>query len=134
MGTGFTKVTVALCNGCPVHCDQKNAGFTILIMFNCSRSGDRLVGGSHVILSNADGEDGCAVVVRDYKWGVVIAGEYSKVLHASASVRSGERLAITAYCGAQILRKFFARDYGRRCQRAIRSCGRARASALAPWS
>lgn len=42
---------------------------------------------------------------------MVLAGEYSKVMHASLAVReresgmTGKRLVVTAYCGAPILRK-----------------------------
>ena len=67
--------------------------------------GKDLRGGSHVLLSNAEGSDACGVVVRDYEWGCLLAGEYSRVMHASAAVKSGKRLCVTGYCGGPILRR-----------------------------
>ena len=58
-----------------------------------------------MLFSNvAPGPEADAIIVRDYPWGVCLLGEYSKVLHASLAVVSGERLMITAYCAGPVLR------------------------------
>ena len=57
-----------------------------------------------MIVSNQEGPHSAAVIVKDYAWGVVIMGEYARVLHASLGVQAGARLCITCYCGAPILR------------------------------
>ena len=58
-------------------------------------------------MSNALGDESCCVVIKDTIFGVILVGEYSKVLHASAAVRSvgAARLCVTGYCGGPILRK-----------------------------
>ena len=88
-----------------MHTDKGNYGLTVTILFKLrGQKAGSLRGGSHIIVSNAEGDHGAAVIVKDYAWGVIIIGEYARVLHASLAVQAGTRLCITCYCGAPILR------------------------------
>eukprot|EP00965_Chrysotila_dentata_P159439 5267243-Pleurochrysis_carterae.AAC.1 len=49
MGTGFTKVTVAINNPTPMHVDGNNIGLSVLCAFDVARTEDQLRGGSHVV-------------------------------------------------------------------------------------
>ena len=93
-------------NPVPVHIDHENYGVTALVIF--ALGARKLKGGSHVLFSNAHGSEGCAVIVKEHPWGVVLLGEYSNVLHASLAVECGERFVVTAYCGGPILRNLGA--------------------------
>lgn len=90
-----------------MHCDHENVGLTVIVAFRVGQG--ELKGGSHVVLSNSEGEQGCALIVKDCGWGVMLAGEYSKVMHASCQVLKyasckADRLVMTAYCGGPVLR------------------------------
>ena len=104
-GTPFTKLTFAFKNATPVHVAHENYGLTILVVVAIGKAS--LHGGSHVLFSNAVGAEGRAVVVRDWRWGCVLMGSYADVMHANLAVtnKDGDRLCVTAYCGAPMLRK-----------------------------
>ena len=76
-----------------------NFGLTFLMCFELDEAGS-LTGGSHAIFSLDYGQ---AVVVRDCGDGVVLLGDYRRVLHANAATQSGRRLIVTAYCGRSIV-------------------------------
>jgi hypothetical protein len=97
-GTAFTKVTLAINNPTPLHFDNKNFGVTFLICFDLDGG---LVGGSHLICG-MDLE--AAVVVQDHGSGVVIVGDYRRVLHTNEATRAGRRFIMTAYCSASLVK------------------------------
>lgn len=43
------------------------------------------------------------LVVRDCAEGVVLLGDYRRVLHANAATATGRRLIVTAYCGKSLV-------------------------------
>ena len=100
-GSIFTKVSVALNNPTPVHTDRENLLLTVTAVFKVP--GQRLRGGSHILFSNACGAQACAVVIAECPSCLVLLGEYAHVLHASMAVLQGERLMVTAYCGAPLV-------------------------------
>ena len=70
-----------------------------MICFELDDDGS-LKGGSHTIFSQ---DYSCAVVVRDCGEGVVLLGDYRRVLHANSATRSGHRLIVTAYVGQSLV-------------------------------
>ena len=103
-GTGFTKVTAALNNPCPLHFDHQNFGVTFLV---CIDLDGGLQGGSHVITSL---DYSSAVVVSTSSEGVWILGDYRRVLHANAATRAGRRFVLTAYCSQALVDRVHGRE------------------------
>eukprot|EP00965_Chrysotila_dentata_P099501 3289557-Pleurochrysis_carterae.AAC.1 len=62
MGTGFTKVTVAINKPTPLHVDGNNIGLSVSCAFDVTRTEDQLRGGSHVAF---DGQGRFALLVED---------------------------------------------------------------------
>lgn len=96
------QVTVALNNPTPVHFDDNNFGLTFLICFELDESGS-LGGGSHTIYAL---DQSRCLIVRDCAEGVVLLGDYRRVLHANAATSKGRRLIVTAYCAKPIVDLF----------------------------
>mmetsp|Transcript_3291 Transcript_3291/g.9370 ORF Transcript_3291/g.9370 Transcript_3291/m.9370 type:complete len:216 (+) Transcript_3291:183-830(+) len=96
------KVTVAINNPTPLHFDDNNACLTMLAAFDVSRPDDKapLEGGEHVIF-NLSLDD--AIIVKQEGKGVLILGDYRRVLHANLAVHSGRRFIITAYTPQRVL-------------------------------
>eukprot|EP00965_Chrysotila_dentata_P099262 3282267-Pleurochrysis_carterae.AAC.1 len=80
MGTGFTKVTVAINNPTPLHVDGNNIGLSVLCAF------DRWF----------------ALLVEDSVEGVVAVGPYGRILHGNLATTCGERLVIAAYTSSDV--------------------------------
>ena len=106
-GTGFTKITVALNNPTPVHKDSNNVGATFLVAWEIvERNKTRLKSGSHVITNE---EHDSVIVVKDSPGGVVLIGDYRKILHANLGVIEGERLICTCYASQALVNREAAR-------------------------
>eukprot|EP00965_Chrysotila_dentata_P115990 3834072-Pleurochrysis_carterae.AAC.1 len=95
LGTGFTKVTVALNNPTPVHTDGGNFGVTALVSFDMSGEGLKLRGGSHAFFGPGMAK---AFVVQDQAEGVVCVGHYSRIRHCNMATICGRRFIVAAYC------------------------------------
>ena len=72
-----------------------------MICFDLNDDGS-LTGGSHTIFSL---DYGRAIVVQDCGEGVVLLGDYRRVLHANSATRAGRRLIVTAYVGQSLVDK-----------------------------
>lgn len=101
-----TKVTVQLNCTVPVHVDKENFGLTWAVIVSLQMRGEKFRGGGHALISNEHDEKGAALIIRDSRWGILVVGDYARVMHASLSVRAGRRLVITGYCGGPILRNY----------------------------
>lgn len=100
-GTAFTKVTVAVNNPTPLHVDYNNVGITALICFDVSDgSTGSLVGGSHVII---DTDFRHAIIIKDTRAGVMILGDYKRILHGNFATQHGRRFIVSAYTSRSLL-------------------------------
>eukprot|EP00965_Chrysotila_dentata_P129417 4277999-Pleurochrysis_carterae.AAC.1 len=95
VGTGFTKVTVALNNPALMHTDRGNFGVTDLVSFDVSGEGLVLRGGSHAFLGSGMAN---AFVVQDRAEGVVCVGHCSRIMHCNMATVCGRRFIVAAYC------------------------------------
>ena len=82
--------------------DENNYGFAVLLIITIGTP----VGGSHVLFNH---DLTGAVVVEDCPYGMLIAGEYSKVLHANTAVMNMDkhngRFIINGYCLSSLIKR-----------------------------
>ena len=100
-GTGFNKVTVGWNTPTLLHYDNKNEGITALLIIGMNE----LSGGSHVLFGN---DLHAAVVVEHVPdVGILIIGDYKRVLHGNLSTIAGDRLVVNAYSSVRMVSRLY---------------------------
>ena len=99
--TGFNKVTVGWNTPTTLHYDDKNDGITALLIVSSAG----MEGGDHVLFSN---NLLTAVMVEHLDGvGMLIIGDYKRVLHGNLSTIVGDRLVVNAYSSARVVSRLF---------------------------
>ena len=96
--TGFSKVTVSLDNPTDLHWDKNNFGVTALLIL----PSEDLVGGTHALISD---DFSSAVLVRDTPYGLLIIGDYGRVLHGNLATYAGSRFIVNMYCAKEVCKR-----------------------------